>query len=94
MSDWGSMAAFLADHATHGGVETQRIDTHTAAVVLAGDRAWKLRRPVDYGWLDYLTRVRRRECAEREIALNSGTVPGLYLGLGGIMPEGEGSRLV
>ena len=94
MSDWGSMAAFLADPATHGGAETQRIDTHTAVVVVAGDRAWKLRRPVDYGWLDYSTRARRRHCAEREIALNSGPAPGLYLGLGGILREGEGWRLV
>jgi aminoglycoside phosphotransferase family enzyme/predicted kinase len=63
-------------------------------VVVAGDRAWKLRRPVDYGWLDYSTRARRRQCAEREIALNSGPAPGLYLGLGGILPEGEGWRLL
>jgi hypothetical protein len=94
MTDWESMAAFLADPATHGGAETQRIDTHTAAVVVAGDRAWKLRRPVDYGWLDYATRARRWHCAEREIALNSGTAPGLYLGLAGILPEGDGWRLV
>jgi aminoglycoside phosphotransferase family enzyme/predicted kinase len=88
------MAAFLADPASHGGAETQRIDTHTAAVVMAGERAWKLRRPVDYGWMDYSTRERRRECAEREIALNSATAPGLYLGLGGILPDGDGWRLL
>jgi aminoglycoside phosphotransferase family enzyme/predicted kinase len=88
------MAAFLADPVTHGGAETQRIDTHTAAVVIAGDRAWKLRRPVDYGWLDYATRERRRVCAEREIALNSAAAPELYLGLGGIVPDGGGWRLV
>lgn len=93
-ADWDSMAAFLADPSTHGGTETQRIDTHTAAVVVAGDRAWKLRRPVNYGWLDYSTRERRRICAEREIALNSATAPGLYLGLGGILPVGGGWRLV
>jgi aminoglycoside phosphotransferase family enzyme/predicted kinase len=92
--DWEAMATFLAHPATHGGGETQRIDTHTAAVVMAGDRAWKLRRPVDYGWLDYSTRERRRICAEREIALNSATAPGLYLGLGGILPGGDGWRLL
>ena len=94
MSEWESMAAFLADPATHGGAETRRIDTHTAAVVVAGKRAWKLRRPVDYGWLDYATRARRRHCAEREIALNSGPAPGLYLGLGGVLRAGKGWRLV
>lgn len=94
MTDWDQMAAFLADPATHGGVETQRFDTHTAAVVVAGERAWKLRRPVDYSWLDYATRARRRECAEREIVLNSVTAPKLYIGLGGIVPDGDGWRLV
>jgi aminoglycoside phosphotransferase family enzyme/predicted kinase len=93
MADWDAMATFLADPATHGGAATQRIDTHTAAVVMAGNRAWKLRRLVDYGWLDYSTRTRRRHCAEREVALNSHAAPGLYLGLCGILPESGGWRL-
>ena len=69
------VCSFLSDSATHGGTKTERFDTHTAVVVVAGDRAWKLRRPVNYGWLDYATRARRRHCAEREIALNSGPAP-------------------
>lgn len=88
------MAEFLADPAAHGGAETVRIDTHTAAIVLVADRAWKLRRPVDYGWLDYATRARRREFSRLEIDLNSVTAPGLYLGLGGLVPQGAGWRLV
>ncbi len=87
--DFNAMAAFLADPATHGGAGIQRIDTHTAVVVVAGDLAWKLRRPVNYGWLDYGTLARRRECAEREIRLNGATAPGLYLGLGGIVAQDE-----
>ncbi|MDT8345337.1 MAG: AAA family ATPase [Thermohalobaculum sp.] len=81
-------AAVLADPASHGGAAVERIDTHTAAVFLAGERAWKLRRPVDYGFLDYSTRAKRRASAEREIAENSRTAPGLYLGLGGIGDDG------
>ncbi|MDH3666888.1 MAG: AAA family ATPase [Paracoccaceae bacterium] len=92
--DFDQMAAFLADPATHGGEETRRIDTHTAVVVVAGDRAWKLRRPVDYGWLDYASRDRRRDCAGREIRLNGATAPGLYLGLGGIVARCEGWELL
>jgi len=83
MPDWDEAAAFLADPATHGA-EPVVIETHTARVVLAGDRVWKLRRPVDYGWLDYSSRSRRRIMAEREIAWNGPTAPGLYLGLGGV----------
>jgi hypothetical protein len=90
MTGWDALARFLADPGTHGA-ETHVIDTHTARVVLAGQQAWKLRRAVDYGWLDYSTRARRRLCAEREIAWNAPSAPGLYLGLGGI---GEGPRLI
>ncbi len=93
-TEWERMAAFLADPATHGGPATRRIDTHTAAVVLAGERAWKLRRPVDYGWLDYATRARRRDCARREIDWNSATAPGLYIGVGGISAAEGGFRLI
>ena len=94
LTDFERMAAFLAEPATHGGAETARIDTHTAAVVLAGKQAWKLRRPVDYGWLDYATLERRRGFAQAEIDLNAPTAPGLYLGLGGLLPQGGGWRLV
>ncbi|MCL5777254.1 AAA family ATPase [Limibaculum sp. FT325] len=83
-AEFERFAAFLADPATHGGTRPERIDTHTAAVFLAGERAFKLRRPVDYGFLDYSTRARRRASALREIAENSRTAPGLYLGLAGI----------
>jgi hypothetical protein len=93
LSEFDRMAEFLASPAAHGGAATRRIDTHTAVVVLAGDRAWKLRRPVDYGWLDYSSRARRRECARLEVELNAATAPGLYLGLGGLVPEGAGWRL-
>lgn len=85
---WERLAAALADPATHDGAAVRVIDTHTARVVLAGRRAWKMRRPVDYGWLDYATPARRRACAEAEVALNAPAAPGLYLGVGGIGPVG------
>ena len=87
--DWESAARFLAEAAFDAAPEV--IETHTARVHLAGARVWKLRRPVDYGWLDYATRARRREMAEREIALNAPAAPGLYLGLGGVA---TGPRLI
>ena len=87
--DWESAARFLAGPAF--GTAPEVIETHTARVHLAGERVWKLRRPVDYGWLDYATRARRREMAEREIAWNAPGAPGLYLGLGGV---GAGPRLI
>lgn len=96
MTGWDALARHLCDPATHGlGRDGVRVvETHTAIVVLAGERAWKLRRPVDYGWLDYGTLERRRAMAEAEIAKNAPTAPGLYLGLGGLIDGPGGPRLI
>ncbi len=80
--DWEACAAYLAGPAFASPPEV--IETHASRVYLAADQAWKLRRPVDYGFLDYATRASRRLHAEREIALNAPAAPGLYLGLGGV----------
>jgi aminoglycoside phosphotransferase family enzyme/adenylate kinase family enzyme len=73
--------AFLSDpaHYTHAS-SVERIDTHTAAVFLAGERAYKLKRAVRYDYLDYSTIERRRALCEAEVNLNRRTAPGLYLG--------------
>ncbi|WP_256916323.1 AAA family ATPase [Streptomyces hilarionis] len=57
-------------------------ETHTAVVFFAGDRAYKVKKPVDLGFLDYTTRAARRTACERELALNRRFAPDVYLGLG------------
>ena len=44
--------AFLASPETHGGAKVTRIDTHGAAVFLAGDRVLKVKRAVKFPFLD------------------------------------------
>ena len=41
-----------------GGVEL--IETHVSWVLLAGEYAWKLKKPLDLGFLDFSTLERRR----------------------------------
>ncbi|WP_438874343.1 AAA family ATPase [Streptomyces griseoloalbus] len=60
----------------------QACETHTAIVFFAGDRAYKLKKPVDLGFLDYTTVTARRAACEREVALNRRFAPDVYLGLG------------
>lgn len=48
-------------------------------VVLAGDRAYKFKKPVNYGFLDFSTLDRRREFCEMEMRLNRRLAPDLYL---------------
>ncbi|MFF3890076.1 AAA family ATPase [Streptomyces sp. NPDC001914] len=68
-------------------------ETHSAIVFFAGDRAYKVKKPVDLGFLDYTTRSARRAACEREIALNRRFAPDVYLGLGEVStPDADGSE--
>ncbi|MCW2817073.1 MAG: gluconate kinase [Nocardioides sp.] len=57
-------------------------ETHSATVVMLGDRAYKLKKPVDLGFLDFSTPARRQEACEQEVALNKRMAPDVYLGVG------------
>src|SRR5215471_1180503 len=71
--------AFLADPATHGGAPVRRIDTNSAAVFLAGGRAYKVKRAVRYSYLDFSTLAQRRAACEAELAINRVFAPAIYL---------------
>lgn len=57
-------------------------ETHTAVVLFVGDRAYKVKKPVDLTFLDYTTVTARRAACEREVALNRRFAPDVYLGVG------------
>lgn len=61
-----------------GAGERMRFDTHISTVILAGTHAYKLKKPVDFGFVDFSTLERRRHFCEREVALNSRFAPELY----------------
>ncbi|MFC0239560.1 bifunctional aminoglycoside phosphotransferase/ATP-binding protein [Rhodopseudomonas telluris] len=69
---------FMADPATHGGAAVTRIDTHGAAVFLAGDRALKIKRAVRFPFLDYSTLARRKTACEQELDVNRRFAPQIY----------------
>ncbi|HEY7596107.1 MAG TPA: AAA family ATPase [Actinophytocola sp.] len=56
-------------------------ETHIGVVLLVGDRAYKLKKPVDLGFLDFSTRERRRAACRREVELNRRLAPDVYLGV-------------
>src|SRR5262245_42634512 len=68
----------------------ERIDTHAAAVFLAGPRAFKLKRAVRYDYLDFSTPDRRRRFCEAEVALNQPIAPSLYQGVTSITRDSDG----
>ncbi|MEX2479329.1 MAG: phosphotransferase, partial [Gammaproteobacteria bacterium] len=60
---------------------SRRHDTHISAVILAGSHAWKFKKPVDFGFVDFTTLERRRHFCDREIELNRRFAPTLYEGV-------------
>lgn len=62
-----------------GGEPVTLIETHISWVLLAGDLAWKIKRPVSLGFLDFGTLDRRRFFCEEELRLNRRHAPQLYL---------------
>jgi uncharacterized protein len=82
---------WIASRSTHGGAEVERIDTHTAIVVLAGSRAFKLKRAVRFDYVNFSTTERRRAMCQAEVELNRRTAPGLYRGVVAVTRESDGS---
>ena len=56
-------------------------ETHTGMVVLAGDRAFKAKKPVLTDFLDFRTPEQREGACLREVELNSRLSPDSYLGV-------------
>jgi aminoglycoside phosphotransferase family enzyme/predicted kinase len=57
------------------------IQTHISYVFLAGDHVYKVKKPVDFGFLDFSTLGKRRYYCRQEVVLNSRLCPGTYLGV-------------
>lgn len=90
-TDQTCVMEFLAARETHGGLPARRIDTSCASVFLAGDHAWKIKRAVDLGYLDFTTFESRLEACQAELALNRRTAPALYQRLAMVTWQADGS---
>jgi aminoglycoside phosphotransferase family enzyme/predicted kinase len=57
------------------------IETHISWIILTGDYAYKIKKPVDYGFLDFSTLEKRRFYCAEELRLNRRFAPEIYLEL-------------
>ena len=89
--DQGAAIAFLEALAEREGGNPERIDTHAAIVVMAGDTVWKLKRAVWFPFLDFSTHDKRRTACEAEVRLNRRTAPDIYLGCQPVTVRADGS---
>lgn len=64
-------------------------ETHAGAVIFIGDRVYKLKKPIDLGFLDFRDREARLWACRRELELNRRLAPDVYLGLVDIGPSGD-----
>ena len=55
------------------------IETHISWVILTGDYVYKIKKPVDFGFLDFSTLDKRRHFCHEELRLNQRFAPGIYL---------------
>lgn len=56
-------------------------ETHSGVVIFLGNRACKLKKPVDLGFLDFRSREARLAACHREVELNRRLAPDVYLGV-------------
>ncbi|MFP5460220.1 MAG: AAA family ATPase [Gammaproteobacteria bacterium] len=65
----------------HPSEPVRLVETHISWVLLAGDFAYKVKKPVDFGFVDFSSLERRRRFCEEELRLNRRLAPQLYLGV-------------
>ncbi|WP_081739548.1 bifunctional aminoglycoside phosphotransferase/ATP-binding protein [Methylobacterium sp. 10] len=90
VEDQAETVAFLKGEAALLGLPVDTITTHISTVLMAGDRAFKLKRPVRFPYLDFSTAERRLSFCEAELVLNRRTAPALYLGVRRITRDADG----
>jgi aminoglycoside phosphotransferase family enzyme/predicted kinase len=62
-------------------------ETHSALVLLCGDLAYKVKKPVDLGFLDFTTPEKRLAACHRELVLNRRMAPDVYLEVLDVLDE-------
>ncbi|HEX3364759.1 AAA family ATPase [Phenylobacterium sp.] len=71
-SDEAELVAWL------NGQSERAIETACARIFLAGDVAWKVKRNVDLGYVDFSTAARRKWALDRELDFNRAAAPDIY----------------
>jgi aminoglycoside phosphotransferase family enzyme/predicted kinase len=69
------------------------IQTHISSVFLTGEKAYKLKKPVNFGFLDFSTVELRKLNCEAEVELNRRLAPEVYLGVEPITRHGDRLRI-
>lgn len=69
------------------------IQTHISFVVLTGSHAYKIKKPVDFGFLDFSTIEKRKHFCVEELRLNSRLCPEIYESVVSLTETSDGKHL-
>lgn len=69
------------------------IQTHASFVLLTGDYTYKIKKPVNFGFLDYSTLEKRLHFCNQELLMNRRTAPEIYLEVLPIIQKGDRFQL-
>lgn len=88
--------ALLTDTACydHAVGEVQLAETHISWVLLTGEYAYKIKKPVNLGFLDFSTVTLRQQACNDEVRLNRRLSPEYYLGVVAITGTLEAPRII
>jgi aminoglycoside phosphotransferase family enzyme len=73
--------------------QTSLVQTHISMVIIADQFVYKIKKPVDFGFLDFTTLDKRQYYCNQEIKLNRRLSRGLYLGVLPILHDGAHYRM-
>lgn len=71
----------------------QLIETHISWVILTGDYVYKIKKPVNLGFLDFSSLEKRKHLCEEEVRLNRRLAPRIYLDVVAITGSVEQPRI-
>jgi hypothetical protein len=75
----------------HKPDSVELIQTHISFIFIAGDFVYKVKKAVDFGFLDFTTLGKRKYYCDEEVRLNKRFAPEVYLDVVGIIEDKEGN---
>src|SRR5581483_11575497 len=81
-ADQAALVDALTDPRAHGlppGTPIEKLETHISYVLLAGPYAYKIKKAIDLGFLDFRALAARQFYCREELRLNRRFAPALYL---------------
>jgi len=77
----------------HPVADLQLLETHLSWVILTGPYAYKIKKPVAFGFVDFSTEALRSQACREELRLNRRLSPQRYLDLVAVVGPGDGPGL-